>query len=365
MKRIIIAVAIVFAAGLSLSYIHSRNKGAVKQAAVTSDAEEQHALRSNVSSFPSAVTRPTSESNGGKSLIPPDPSIALRRSIDVTNREQYLTSVFQTPIDFFGRVVDEKTNAIPAAQVRIMVGDRYPEGTTTYQRLSDENGFFSLIGVRGATLSASVVKDGYYPLEKGSVGFTYAMREDPFLRVPHPALPTPEAPAILVLKRIGKAETLVHLPDISFPFIKDGTPLEINLAAQGMPPAVVKVEAWIFDPKGDNPARYDWRCSLSIPAGGFIERKGRFEFEAPVDGYQEFFEFAVFADTLTWRVSLQKEFFVRFGDNRFARLSFHLSTRPRQTVTLESFLNPTPGSCNLEYDASKVIEISRPDASQR
>jgi len=265
--------------------------------------------------------------------------------------------MYQTPIEFYGRVVDEKSNAIPAAQIRFSVADKYFESGISYERFSDDKGFFSLTGVRGASISMMASKEGHYPLERGSIGFTYAAT----LREPNVVLPTPEVPAILVLKRIGRAETLVHLATRILPVSKDGTPMDINLAAPGMAPSILRVELWIFDQQTNSAGRYDWRCSLSIPGGGCMGRNGRFEFEAPADGYQEFFEFSAFANTPGWRGSLQKECFVRFSDNRFGRLSFNLSTKGRRTVRIESFLNPTPGSRNLEYDSAKAIEIPRGD----
>jgi hypothetical protein len=288
-----------------------------------------------------------------KAHLAPDPLILSNGQ----DPKQLLGEIYQTPIEFYGRVVDEKSNAISGAHIRLNVSDKHFEASTPYERFSDENGFFSFTSVRGAGLSIMALKDGYYTTEKSSLGFTYAtnLRERELFPVP---LPTPETPAILVLKRKGTPETLVHLSRrSSFPVRKDGSPTQINLAAPGMTPNILRVEAWIFDQTTNTAGRYDWRCSLSSPGGRFAERKSLFEFEAPPHGYQEYFEFAVFANAQSWRRSLQKEFFVHLSDNRFARVSLVLFTHGNPAVTIESFLNPTPGSRNLEEDPSNLIEV--------
>jgi hypothetical protein len=289
-------------------------------------------------------------------MISPEPATLSATNMAASNPEQLWLSLYDHPISFYGRVVDEIGHAIPEAVVRFSVADKPWESNVHHDRLTDSNGLVYLTGVRGASLGIRASKEGYYSPEQGSITVHYDHRLRERIFVP---IPTSEAPAILILKRKGTPETLVHLTSRSFPVGKDGTPLEINLAASGMTPNALRLEAWIFDQKTNAAGQYDWRCSLSIPGGGFVERKGLFEFEAPAEGYQEYFELAVFANAQGWRRSLQKEFFVRFSDNRFARVSLVLFTRGNPALRIESFLNPTPGSRNLEEDPTKLIEIPK------
>lgn len=53
-----------------------------------------------------------------------------------------------------------------------------------------------------------------------------------------------------------------------------------------------------------------------------------------------------------WRPSMAKHFFIRLGDNRYARINFEMVAGGDHFIVLESFLNPTPGNRNLEFDSA-------------
>ena len=52
---------------------------------------------------------------------------------------------------------------------------------------------------------------------------------------------------------------------------------------------------------------------------------------------------------------MAKQFFVRLADNRYARINFQMITGGDHFIVLESFLNPTPGNRNLEFDPQKAV----------
>jgi hypothetical protein len=70
--------------------------------------------------------------------------------------------IWETPITFYGKVVDEKGTPIPQATVRFSITDTSRSGGSDYYRKSDAQGLFSLKGVRGYSVDVGVRKEGYY-----------------------------------------------------------------------------------------------------------------------------------------------------------------------------------------------------------
>src|SRR5208337_916291 len=56
---------------------------------------------------------------------------------------------WRTPIEFYGKVVDENTNPVADAQVAFDCNDTSAEGTSFYHVQSDANGLFSIRGIQG------------------------------------------------------------------------------------------------------------------------------------------------------------------------------------------------------------------------
>ena len=85
-----------------------------------------------------------------------------------------------------------------------------------------------------------------------------------------------------------------------------------------------------------------------------IERKDRFAFQAPVEGYKPWVELGPSSDR--WSARAEQQYFVRLPDNCYARIDFKIRTAGEHYVVLESHLNPIPGDRNLEFDPSKAAE---------
>jgi hypothetical protein len=100
---------------------------------------------------------------------------------------------------------------------------------------------------------------------------------------------------------------------------------------------------------------YDWRFRLTVPGGGVVERTGEFAFEAPKEGYREVVEFAMPKDVERWKQDFRNEYFVKLRNGRYARMKFRITSGGAHFATVSSYLNPTPGSRNLEYDPAKTV----------
>lgn len=157
---------------------------------------------------------------------------------------------------------------------------------------------------------------------------------------------------------MGKADPLIVRDDHTR-IPHDGTPVEINLANGRVVSAGngdLRVEAWTDDENWNEKRRYNWRCRITVPGGGLLERKDPFDFEAPADGYKENDEIVMDGDAERWQPRKARDYFAKLSDGRYARFNFTMIAGGDHFFRLESFLNPAPDSRNLEYDPKQTIE---------
>ena len=268
---------------------------------------------------------------------------------------------YSAPITFYGKVVDEKNNPIAGASVHYSVANNPLTDGAKHEGTSDNNGLFSISKIKGASLYVTVWKKGYYPIENLSGG-AFAYGVPPSSNIDRP-IPTKDNPAIFVLRKMGETVPLIPVDrDVMMP--KDGTPVEISLStgtvvSEGEGDIVV--ECWTqnqgFDPNLCE--HYDWRFRLTIPDGGLVERTDEFAFEAPETGYRSMIELNMPKDSPEWKNVFQGEYFLKLKDNRYARMNFRVISGGAHFAVVTSYLNPTPGIRNLEYDPEKAIKPQR------
>ena len=261
---------------------------------------------------------------------------------------------YNAPIVFYGKAVDEEGNPLAEAKVGYSVADNPLKDGSKYEGISDASGSFSLSGVKGASMTVAVTKEGYYFIRgKSSGSFGYGVpNSSPDSR----DIPTKESPAIFVLRKMSNAIPLVSVDrDVIIP--KNGAPVGISLSTgKAVANGDIVLECWTqnegLDPNLAQP--YDWKFRLTVPVGGVVERTDQFAFEAPTEGYREVVEFEMPKDAERWKQDFQNEYFVKLGDGRYARMKFRITSGGAHFATVSSYLNPTPGSRNLEYDPAKV-----------
>jgi len=282
--------------------------------------------------------------------------------------------IFSAPINFWGKVVDEKGNPIADAEVKFKVMDNLGSydspPSPEFKAVSNEKGLFSLTGKKGGELFVAVSKEGYYQVRDKSVGWiAYESWGDD---VPPPDyFPTPKNPAIFILKKKGEVATLVRLYHLRYSMPKDGTAVEINLETGKMAAAGqgdIKVEF-----SSDAPPlaaemkklplhklpRYGWRWRFSAPGGGFAPWNDRLDFKAPADGYQETVEISMSKDAQQWGTDGKRQSFVKTKSGKYARIEFGLFTSHEGGgFIIEGHYNPA-GSRNLESDPGKLIDPKR------
>jgi hypothetical protein len=265
---------------------------------------------------------------------------------------------WKTPIEFYGKVVDERGVPVREAGVQFMWTDLSTEGTSTRETSSDSQGLFSLSGVRGKRLVVtSVTKDGYYTSARSNrFSFEYANPHEINYHVPDP-----RDPVIFHLWKKGVADPLVHRY-IKLPLKRDGQPVRLDLDV-GQPKATGQLEIRAWNEGSVDPVtrRFDWWMSLSVAGGGLIETDEEFAFLAPEQGYVESktYEFLA-ASPEDWKPGLTKQFIIAFDSPRkYARMNLRVQGQGSMCY-IDFWSNPS-GSRVLEFDPavqpkSKIIE---------
>lgn len=282
------------------------------------------------------------------------PGGEVKNEPDANQQKAYMAA-FLTPIAFWGKVVDESGRPVSGATVKLGANDNpNPMGEgSTYELTADANGLFSIKDIRGISLSVQVSKDGYYSTDQSQGKANYVLKNNTDLPVP-----TPGNPSIFVLRKMGVAAALVRAEN-SANLPKNGAPVMIDLelgkvSTQGD----VKVECWVQDQGVDtsvyNP--YDWRCVITVPGGGLVERADSLDFMAPDGSYQPSDVIQMPKTVERWRQQASKEYFIKRANGTFGRVQIRVVTGANNYVRFESYMNPETGNRNLQYDPAKQIQ---------
>jgi hypothetical protein len=265
---------------------------------------------------------------------------------------------WRTPINFFGRVLDENERPVEKASIHFEWNDLSDKGTSENRTSSDAEGLFSLTGRTGKGMSLTITKDGYYtPEESRYPSFEYG---NPYRHF----VPEPDKPIVFHLRKKGTAEPLIHIQATlggskDFIISRDGTPVEISLKTGKAAPVGhgdLKVECWTDD-RGKTPGqKYDWKCRITVPNGGILPYVNEFPFQAPLDGFQTSDEINMPATMdQAWVRDAKRSYFLKLANGDYARINFEMIAAGGHFFSIESFLNPS-GSRNLEFDPDNTIQ---------
>jgi hypothetical protein len=215
------------------------------------------------------------------------------------------------------------------------------------------DGNFEIAGVRGAVLGVSVSKKGYYMIHNASnQRFAYGVGVDGDTKPP----PSKDNPAMFVLHKMGNPVPLIQITSRQFEVPESDDPVIIDLRTGTAGQSGLHVRSQIGHTTGN---RFDWAFEISVPGGGLVERKDQFQFEAPVEGYKERITIDMRASDPSWKMTAERDFFVRLQTGKYARINVRFYPRiHRNMIVLESYLNPKKGDRNLEYDNRSVAPPS-------
>jgi len=259
---------------------------------------------------------------------------------------QKIIANWQAPIEFYGKVIDENSNAVVGANVSFYWFEQPTEnGNKSFTTQSDAEGLFLLKGARGPTLAVSVSKEGYYSSKE---------REHPVFRYGSFAgddfSPDPRNPVVFHLKKKGTSESLVKWKR-NYRISRDGTPFQINLSTGE--PAKAGMGDFTIQCPTENPKegeqRYNWHCRLAILNGGMVRTDEEFPFSAPETGYTPTIDIDMPADAKEWSDEARFKFYYHLADGRYGRISFSMIAHGQNFCLIDCVQNPS-GSRNLELN---------------
>lgn len=250
---------------------------------------------------------------------------------------------WRTPIEFYGKVVDQDTNPVVSAYIDFDCNDTSATGTSFYHTQSDASGLFSIKDIQGKILGVAVSKQGYYTSRRDNNNFEYG---DPYGNF----VPDANNPVIFHLRRKGVGESLIHF-NKSFRVPKDGAPILIDLATGNLTSAsenAFKVECWTHDSEKKEGWKFDWKCRVSVPGGGLQIYDEQFPFLAPEENYipADVIDMTLTPD-VPWSLDVKRNYYIRTGDGKYARMNFRMIAHGDHFCELNCYFNPS-GSRNLE-----------------
>lgn len=257
-----------------------------------------------------------------------------------------LLAAWQGHIEFYGKVVDENSNAIAGAKASFQWVE-FParEGNRATNAESDADGLFSLRDQRGLSLDVSVSKEGYYASRRDNDTFVYGSIGGGQFS------PDPQHPVIFHLRKKSIGASLVPLKR-NYRIPRDGTPVSIDLASGTNTPGEngnLVIRCWSND-KGIRPGvKYDWRCVVTIPGGGLVPIDEEYPFLAPETGYKPTSEINMPANREGWTSDVDLKFYYRLANGRYGRMTFSMIAGGQHFCMIDSVLNPS-GSRNLESE---------------
>lgn len=295
------------------------------------------------------VPSPTSEPDYAK--LKPKKEL-MREALSLLNHKD---------IEFYGKVVDQSGAPLGGAEVngQVIYNSGVTSGVTKPKTVTDAGGLFSFKGMKGRTLDFNIVKPGYEFMPEGDAfDYTELVPEE---RRHHP---DPRNPVLLKMWKLQGAEPLIHAGK-TFEVPSNGTPVRIDLKTRKQVQAggdliiTLNHEVW---PQGTPHRPFNWNATIQVIDGGLVEDKSRIMNMAPEDGYSPELAFGEHADQLPQLGGVDTKCYLRLPGNVFGKMTIHIGPSPGSPpslVDLGWWLNPKPGSRNLEYDPTKKVALSR------
>lgn len=327
-----IFLLIIVAAILALVFWHKPIQRAAippaPQTAVQStnpSVENASVASQNVSNISSSTTPAANQ----KSSVAVDP-----RSPEGV--KQYIESQ-NAPIVFYGKVIDQDSNALAGAKVKI--GIRHwtmPDPAVLLagskeiylEQTSDADGRFKFDGATGDGFGVGITKDGY-ELEQNKYGSG-------------PKAGSVENPVIFKMWSTNIHERLIG-GEKTFHIIPDGRPYFINLTGGTIAESGAgDLTVWVKRPaRITQGQRYDWSCEVDITNGGLLSTSDSAMYLAPTEGYIPSFQFEQTIDSGWGDSTGPRRFYVMLNNGR---------EYGRFTIELYAYYNAQiPGLIRLSY----------------
>ncbi|MCE9518199.1 MAG: carboxypeptidase-like regulatory domain-containing protein [Verrucomicrobia bacterium] len=265
----------------------------------------------------------------------------------IWSRPDPIQALMQTPIEFYGIVLDQNGNPVPAARIEVSVFDNMTKASLR-NTTSDAAGKFK-IQTKGAGLRIEITKSDYYYVDPGGElkpsiqSFDFGAdlgrginKSDSF------------SPIIFHLRKAGNPIPLERLraqPKVP----RDGSLISVSLSKRDKINLQIRCRTTEDNTQPPN-APYDWRCEVSIDGGGIQEAKDEFGFLAPEDGYTSsaIIDMPKTLDSKKWNSRANRHYWLRFPDNTLGKVDLMMIAGGDHFAVVNGFRNPSPNDRNLE-----------------
>jgi hypothetical protein len=271
-------------------------------------------------------------------------------------------------IEFYGKVIDQNGVPIPGVSVKgsVIYNNGLSSGVEEKESITDVDGLFSFTGMRGRTFDCALRKLGYMTMPEGDA-WDYTEFVPPEKR----HHPDPQKPVVLKMWKLQGAEPMLYFERTGFDILPDGTQLRINLMTGKKVASGGDLVITLKHPKAEKGQQRlehsPWTAQFIVAGGGFVESTARLMYLAPENGYVEKLVLGVTGQEpkVYWQGNFyvnqstaRKQYYLKLGNGCYARVIVEVlaETSPLfdSVVSLQWWLNPKPGSRNLEYDPAKV-----------
>jgi hypothetical protein len=317
----IIWFVVVVAATIVLVLRHYKKQPAetpLPAVAATNVAPSSVATRIEPAGAPVGTNEPVTK----KPAISNTPNLTLGSKAE---REIGILSTYNDqPIVFYGRIIDQFSNAVTGATVNFGVRIRNGyESTVKYgQILSDANGLFTISGYRGESLGIGVKKPGYVLISVNGGGiYSKLWPED------QRAHPDPNNPTIIKMWKLQGAEPLVSIGK-EYKIHYTDAPINFDLLAGKIVATGGDITVRVNRSPGVISGRNELNWSVQIEAvdGGIMDSDGKEEvtFEAPESGYQPSITFMFSTNApYRWSGGFDRGFFLKSRNGQvYSKLGF-------------------------------------------
>jgi hypothetical protein len=247
----------------------------------------------------------------------------------------------KTPIEFYGKAMDQYGNPVPSATVKLYWG----KGTNLMMQ-TQQDGSFILSGATGAGLDVRLYKDGYDEGLQSYGSFDYIN----FFEVKF-HLPNPTNPVIFRLQKLENPEPM-YVSSTSLKLDVTNTVVWVDVCT-GEKGATGDIGFSIV--RDEFPGKQETGYTLNVltqPGGGVVITNEEFMFHAPESGYSP-------QKTIphrpsgpndhSFQPSMEFKLYLKTADAKYAAIKVEVGQyqRPAAYVDLVMCFNPS-GSRNLE-----------------
>lgn len=262
---------------------------------------------------------------------------------------------WKMPISFYGKVLDG--NDQPVAEVDIRYG--WNDTTGSHERFdkSDASGLFSLSGISGKGVSVSVSKIGYHIGKAARGSFEYAAFFESNYYEPDASNPV----IFRLVKKIdaeplviGNAFNTISYEQGTYYYdLQHGRLSRQPSAGDGLKITITRSQAAQGQP-------FDWTWTVDGVKATVRPTTDEFPQSAPTDAYVPSWKTEEKADAENFQRERKIRLYVHTTAGCYAVVDLQLSHPNKReigpTFRVKSFLNPKPGSRNMEFDPAKVVK---------